>query len=408
MDYSIYQPTILGAAAENIRQAREERIQRKSEEAAAGLGDMAQIFEKIGDKPMKEMSGIAYCLSADEKNLLIPYMFSQMRAAQEGKADSAKVEDRVNKYVAILTESSEKLPDEMVLEIYRGCLENYKSPALKPLYKSLEKNDAFLDSLRRQTGQDSKELMKQFSAGTIAGYFNQLATAKTAMTGNYAEALEAVGVVKDTTLYNECMVYFIVVCNAEEYRKFKEEELYDMAKDFDEDMRKKLLLNMVKNLDTVQLRKYSGLVELFEPITGAKGSDKYAEVMEQLAPQFQNRYSVWLNQFLITKMLGKGSVADFWLSYASKIAVSVHQCGSLMLDFGKFMVIEVVDENTAYFYEYKYYKENVMPNIIDIDNESDMNAYLGGKTDLAGNNWRRMHMGDWQYSVRDYISKYSQ
>ena len=49
-----------------------------------------------------------------------------------------------------------------------------------------------------------------------------------------------------------------------------------------------------------------------------------------------------------------------------------------------------------------------MPNIIDIDNESDMNAYLGGKTDLAGNNWRRMHMGDWQYSVRDYISRFSQ
>ena len=404
----MYQPTVLGAAAEELKQIREDRIRRKEEEASAGLGECAAIFEKIGEKPLKEMSGIAYCLSADEKNLLIPYMFSQMRAAQEGKADPAKVEDHVNKYIAILTESSEKLPDDMVLEIYKGCLENYKSPALKPLYKSLEKNDAFLDSLRRQTGQDSKELMKQFSAGTVAAYFNKLANDKTVITGNYAEALEAVGVVKDTTLYNECMVYFIVICNAEEYRKFKEEELYDMAKDFDEDMKKKLLINMVKNLDTVQLRKYAGLVELFEPITGAKGSDKYNSVMEQLAPQFQNRYSVWLNQFLISKMLGKGSVADFWLSYASKISVSVHQCGSLMLDFGKFMVIEVVDENTAYFYEYNYYKENVMPNIIDIDNEADMNAYLGGKTDLAGNNWRRMHMGDWQYSVRDYISKYSQ
>lgn len=408
MNYNIYQPTILGKAAEEIRQAREDRIQRKSEEAAAGLGDMASIFEKIGEKPIKEMSGIAYCLSAEEKNLLIPYMFTQMRAAQEGKADPQKVEDHVNKYIAILTESSEKLPDDMVLEIYKGCLENYKSPALKPLYKSLEKNDAFLDSLRRQTGQDSKELMKQFSAGTVAAYFNKLATDKTAMTGNYAEALVAVGVVKDTSLYNECMVYFIVICNAEEYRKFKEEELYDMAKDFDEDMRKKLLINMVKNLDTVQLRKYSKLVELFEPITGAKGSDKYQAIMDELAPQFQQRYSVWLNQFLITKMLGKGGVADFWLSYASKISVSVHQCGSVILDFGKFIVIEVVDDNTAYFYEYNYYKENVMPNIIDIETESDMNSYLGGKTDLAGNNWRRMHVGDWQYSVRDYISKYSQ
>ena len=72
MDYNIYQPTILGKAAEEIRQAREDRIQRKSEEAAAGLGDMASIFEKIGEKPIKEMSGIAYCLSAEEKNLLIP------------------------------------------------------------------------------------------------------------------------------------------------------------------------------------------------------------------------------------------------------------------------------------------------------------------------------------------------
>jgi hypothetical protein len=107
-------------------------------------------------------------------------------------------------------------------------------------------------------------------------------------------------------------------------------------------------------------------------------------------------------------MLKKGPVADFWLSYASKIAVSVHQCGSLILDFGKFVVIEVVDSNTAFFYEAGYYKENVVPNIIDINTETDMNSFLGSKTDLAGNNWRRMHVGDWQYSVRDYISRYSQ
>ena len=408
MDYKMYQPTVLGAAAQEIEKMREDRIKRKAEEAAAGLGECAKIFEKIGEKPIKEMKGIAYCLSQEEKNLLIPYMFSQLKAAQEGKADSRKVEDHVNKYISILTESSEKLPDDMVLEIYKGCLENYKSPALKPLYQSLEKNDAFCDSLRRQTGQDARELMRQFAAGSVSSYFNKLATEKTVSTGNYAQALEAVGVVKDTALYNECMVYFIVICNAEEYRKFKEEELYDMAKDFDEGMMKRLLINMVKTLDTVQLRKYSSLVELFEPVTGARGSDKFTAIMDELSPQFQNRYAVWLNQFLITKMLKKGPVADFWLSYASKIAVSVHQCGSLILDFGKFVVIEVVDSNTAYFYEAGYYKENVVPNIVDITTETEMNTYLGSKTDLAGNNWRRMHMGDWQYSVRDYISRYSQ
>ncbi len=408
MEYTMYQPTVLGNAAENLKQMREDRIKRKAEEAAAGLGECAKIFEKIGDKPIEEMEGIAYCLSADEKNLLVPYIFSQMKAAHEGKADPAKVEERVSKYVNILTNSQDKMPDDVVMEIYTGCQENFKSQALKPLYVTLEKDDAFCNSLRRQCGQDAKELMRQFAAGTIAAHFNKLATAKTGQNGNYAAALEMVGVVKDTALYNECMVYFIVICNAEEYRRFKEEELYDMAKDFDETMMKKLLINMVKNLDTVQLRKYSSLVELFEPITGAKGSDKYNKVMEELSPQYQSRYAVWLNQFLITKMLGKSSVADFWLSYASKISVSVHQCGSLLLDFTKFMVIEVVDENTAYFYEMNYFKENVQPNIIDFETESELNQYLAGNTDLAGNNWRRVHMGDWQYSVRDYISRYSQ
>jgi hypothetical protein len=408
MEYTMYQPTVLGNAAENLKQMREDRIKRKSEEAAAGLGECAKIFEKIGEKPIEEMEGIAYCLSADEKNLLVPYIFSQMRAAHECKADPAVVEDHVNKYVRILTNSQDKMPDDVVMEIYKGCQENFKSQALKPLYETLEKDDAFCNSLRRQCGQDAKELMRQFAAGTIAEHFNKLATAKTGQNGNYAAALEMVGVIKDTALYNECMVYFIVICNAEEYRRFKEEELYEMAKDFDEPMMKKLLINMVKNLDTVQLRKYSSLVELFEPITGAKGSDKYNKIMEELAPQYQSRYAVWLNQFLITKMLGKSTVADFWLSYASKISVSVHPCGSLLLDFGKFTVIEVVDENTAYFYEMNYFKENVAPNIIDFETESELNQYLAGNTDLAGNNWRRVHMGDWQYSVRDYISRYSQ
>ena len=407
MEYTMYEPSVLGAAAENIRQQREDRIKRKAEEASAGLGECARIFEKIGEKPLSEMQGIAYCLSAEEKNLLIPYMFSRMKAAQEGQADPKTVEDHVNKYISILTESSEKIPDDVVMDIYRGCQDNFKSPALMPLYKRLEKDDAFCDSLRRQSGQDAKELMHQFAEGNVAAYFNKLATAKTGQNGNYAQALEMVGVVKDTALYNECMVYFIVICNAEEYRKFKEEDLYEMAKDFDDDMKKKLLINMVKNLDTVQLRKYASLVELFEPVTGAKGSEKYIAVMEDLAPQYQSRYAVWLNQFLITRMLGKTDVANFWMNYSSKISVQVHPCGSVILDFGKFVVIEIVETNTAFFYEMGYYKENVSPNIIDFETEKDLSAYLSGKTDMnAGMNWRRVHMGDWQYSVRDYISKY--
>ena len=78
MEYTMYQPTVLEKAAENLKQMREDRIKRKSEEAAAGLGECAKIFEKIGEKPIEEMEGIAYCLSADEKNLLVPYIFSQM------------------------------------------------------------------------------------------------------------------------------------------------------------------------------------------------------------------------------------------------------------------------------------------------------------------------------------------
>lgn len=406
METAMYQPTMLKQASENIRKMREDRIARKAQEAGRSEGECAALFEKIGDRPFKETAGISCLLSDDEKKLMVIFMFAQLKAADEGKLPTDKVEARVKNYIAILTE--EGLNDDIAIEMFKGCQDYYKSKALMPLFKLLREDKQFGDTIFRICGQNSVELMDAFIDGTISEYFNKAAGEKTGQDGNYAQALELVGVIKDTTLYRECMVYYVVICTADDYRNIGEEELYRIAESFSDEMRKKLLINMISNMDTVQLRKFAKLVGLFKNITGEKDTERYNRCFEDLSPQFQTRYATWLNQYIITDTLGKSDVADFWYNYAGKTAVKVHSCGCLMLEFPRFVVFEMINENTAYFYGLDYYKENIVPNTLEMTDENMMVDFLKNKTEIGGSqplNWRRAHIGDWQFPVRDYLSQ---
>ncbi|MCQ2495758.1 MAG: hypothetical protein MJ131_04110 [Lachnospiraceae bacterium] len=405
METAMYQPTKLAMASENIRKMREDRIARKAQEAGRSEGECAAIFERIGDRPFGEVAGIAYCLSDEEKRLMVVFMFAQLKAAGEGEIDKALVEKRVKNYIAILTE--EGVTEEIAIEMFKGCQEYYKNDAIKPLFKLLREDDEFGRCLEKMTGQEPGPVLDAFIDGTISEYYNKAATALPDVEGGYAKALEQVGVIRDTALYKECMVYYVVICSSDEYRNIGEAELYNIAEGFTPEMRRKLLINMVSNMDTVQLRKFAKLVGLFKDVTGEKDSERYNRCFEDLAPQYQTRYATWLNQYIITESLGKSAVADFWYNYAGKIAVRQLPSGCLMLEFNRFVVIETIDDNAAYFYGTDYFRANVIPNIAGMEQENLLVDFLKNKTEMGGQqplNWRRAHIGDWQFPVRDYLS----
>lgn len=405
MDTAMYQPTMLKQASENIRKLREDRISRKAQEAGRSEGECAAIFERIGDQPFNRVAGISYCLSDEEKKNLVVFMFAQLKAAGEGLIDPEKVESRVKNYIAILTE--EGLTDDVAVEMFKGCQDYYKSKSIQPLFKLLRDDSRFAECVKRICGQDAREVMDAFIDGTVSEYYNKTASDRAEAEGGYAKALEAIGVIRDTTLYKECMVYYVVVCSAEEYRNIGEEELYNIAEGFSNEMRKKLLVNMISNMDTVQLRKFAKLVGLFREVTGEKDSERYNECFEKLSPQFQTRYATWLNQYIITDTLGKSEVADFWYNYAGKMAVRVLECKCLLLQFNRFAVLEMTEENTAYFYGLEYFQQNVIANIMELSLEKEVTDFLKNKTEIGGSqpmNWRRAHIGDWQFPVRDYLS----
>lgn len=405
----MYEPKVLGEAVERIKKLREDRIAAKANQAEKSEGECATLFENLSKKDEKELQGIGYCLSEQEKMLLVTYMFNKVETAGEDESKISEASEYVRKYSVILTED---MSTDMTIELYKGCQQFYGSAALNPLYDSLANSEEFTKLFTEKYELDGQKVMDAFVNNTIGEFMNKQASKKTNM--GYAQALESVGVIRDTKLYKKCMVFFVVVCEGDDYRAMGTDDLYSVSAAFSDEMLLKLFSNMIQKLDTVQLRKFVKLVERFVPLVGTKGSATYEHVMMKygLDATYQNRYDTWVNQYSVAKVFGEGESADFWYGYAGKTIMDILPSGCMTIKFNTFTVIESPLSETAYFYGQEYYDKEVAANVNDEESEEKIVEFLNSKTGFGGtgeyaNNWRKGHRGSWKYDVMDYINKHN-
>lgn len=405
----MYEPTKLAQAVEQIKKQREDRINAMANQAEKSEGECAALFDKLGTKPAKELRGIGYCLSDYEKSLLAKYMFKKVEDAGKDPDAVKAASDLVAKYSVILTE---EMNEDMTVALYTGCQQYYGSEAMNPLYTALSDSKEFTDMFTSKYRMDGKKIMKAFCENTIGELMNKEASAKSNM--GYAQALEAVGVIRDTMLYKRCMVYFVVVCDTDDYRAIGPDELYNVASSFNDDMLLKLFANIVQRMDTVQLRRFVKLVELFINLVGDKGTDHYMKIMQTygLDKIYQDRYNTWVNQYYVNKAFGENEVSEFWYSYAGKTEMSLHSSGVMLIKFNYFVVVESKQAETAYFYDREYFEKSVWKNIEDETEESEILEFLNTQTGFGGtgecaNNWRKAHKGSWKFDVMDYINRHN-
>ncbi len=409
---AMYEPTALAQAVETIKKQREDRINAKASQAERSEGDCALLFVKLAKMEAKELRGIGFCLTEQEKKLLVKYMFRKVKDADQDEQKCADAAGYVEKYSVILTE---EMSEEMAIELYRGCQEYYGSPAMMPLYAQLSESTEFAELYKQRYKMDAKRVMDAFRDNTIGELMNKEATAVTSKTGQgYPQALESIGVLSGTRLYNRCMVFFVVVCDTDDYRNMGPEKLVETAQEFSDDMLLKLMANIVQHLDTVQLRKFVQLVGKFIPLTGPRGSEQFNQVMMRygLEAVYQERYSAWMNQYIINKAFGECEASDFWYSYANKTSMELHTSGVVIIRFNNFVVVESPKGETAFFYGNEYFNSNVRGFVEMQTDEDKILDYLNTQTGFGGtgeyaNNWKKAHRGSWKFDVMDYINKHN-
>lgn len=308
----------------------------------------------------------------------------------------------------------QKLPDDMLPLLYDKCIMHYDEKNYIPIFGELKTNRRFLDAVKAKYGCNAEPLFDAMEKGGAREYVNNYAGVSGEGKSGYLEALKTFGIDEESRLYKACVQIYIVVCNAAEYKALGVGKIKELTADFDDNLERRLLKNMLRKLDAYQLRAYVSMIERFSLLTGDRGSDEFTVATNELTQQEIAKYCTWVSQYKILQTLGNGPVADFWYGFADKAEIIVHgPTKTLILDFGKFVVLELVSGEAAYFYDKEYYYDKVSAGFSLSGTEAELEKWLHDNTEWAAqgehlNHWRKAHKGNWQLDMKEYINKYQQ
>lgn len=394
----MYSTPTLEAAVAEVTKLRADRVSVKPELPVLDEAHRT-LFRRMGAIPPAKAAGLTYCLEPGEKALLADYLFGEAQDSEKETLSSVLLEE---------------MDPDGADQIYRQCLAHCDDKNYRPLFKMLNGHHAFRDIISKHYGVDTDIIMSGLLDGSAPGYFNSIAEKRTGSgQGGYMGALTELGITEGSTLYNRCAELYILVCPAAEYKKIGAEKLLKLAEGWDDTLRQRLLENMLRELDAFQLRTFVSLLDIFISMTGYVGSPDFKRVLVNVNEINKKKYSLWISQYLVMKTLEDEERSKFWLEYIERCTVSIHRpSGSLLLDFGKFSVIELKSGEAVYFYDEDYYRNVVLDGINMASSEKELDDWLKNKTEWAsqGDNsmhWRKAHFGNWQMDVRNYIAKYS-
>ena len=390
----MYTTACLEQAVANAAAAREERL--KQQARPVELDDSyRRLFARMGAVAPEQARGLGFCLEPKEKALLCEYLFTEA-------ADSEK---ETLSYALL-----EELDKSSVVPIYKQCLNKYDDPNFKPMFKRLRASKSFTEALSEAFDFRAETVLEALNQGTIVDYINSEAGDRAAETeGGYIGALRSFGIDETMPLYRKCAELYVVVCDAKEYRRLGVDSLMSMTREFEVDHKTRLLRNMLNVMDDFQLQTFVPMIEEFVEITGDKGSGQYKEALGGLSSANLDKYELWTSKYKIRKVLGDGEISKFWYDYAGRAGVSeLEGLNTLLFDFGSFMVFEIADNEAAYFYDTKYYRNTVMQGLGQVHSGAELEEWLREKTQWSASgehqsHWRKAHRGQWQLAFREYI-----
>ena len=387
------------AAVGHIQDMRSERLARRAAQTVPReLDDRYRaMFAKMGKFRGSYIKGLGFCLEPAEKALLAKYLFTEAADSEKNTLSAALMED---------------LDRDTAKGLFEECILHYDDMGYKPMFETLRTHKGCAGIVENEYGYKPDRAFGAMLEGKAPEYFNGVASMKaTSGEEGYFDALEEIGVPRDCGLFEKCAQLYILVCDAKDYKRFGAEELIRATQNWNKDLKRRLLENMLAKLDEFQLRAFVPMLDMFMELTGEEGSATYEQCMAGISGINRRKYAHWMSQYVIFGAFGTGERTEFWLDYIDRYKVSQHgPSGALIFDFGSFKVIEFKSDLAAYFYDTEYFEQKVVDGLAAARSEADLDSWLEKRTDWAmkddGENdmhWRKAHKGNWKQDMRDYI-----
>ncbi len=396
-----YPVTGLTAAVRKLTEDTEARRSKKTVYPDSLDDKYRTMFAKMGTVRGRYVKGLGFCLEPEEKALLAQYLFTEAKESEKPTLSSALMED---------------LDDRTARGLYTQCIRNYDDKGYRPMFEALRVNRRFADVVEKEFGYKPDSAFAAILDGRAPEYFNGVAAMKTGSGGEgYFEALEKLGILKNFKLYEECAKLYVLVCDAKEYKRIGAEQLLEVTGDWSDDLKRRLLGNMLTKLDEFQLRAFIPMLDMFIKLTGPQGSPAYEQNMAGIPEKTRRKYLNWMNQQLIFAAFGQCERAEFWVGFIENCRITKHgPSGALIFDFGSFKVIEFKNDLAAYFYDTEYFDRVVADGLATAGSERELDAWLEKRTDWVQKDdddnklhWRKAHMGNWKIDMLEYIRSHS-
>lgn len=468
----MYEISALKQAASDVRARRDERVARNSQPLELD-DEYRALFARMATVSLANAAGLGYCLEPREKNVLCTYLFTEANPAEKDVLGAALLEDleterdaslietiyhkslahyrddalrtffdnsiRCSTYVEYISGKYRFNPAGLLSAMSHGNAPEFLTDtAGRIINRTVVAKDT--TQATQQAGQEATTQADQEAtqAGQEAAQAGQAATqadqeatrigqeatqadqktsTKPAQSDNsrenYSDTLKSFGLEESTELYETCMELFVLICNAKEYRRIGVTELTATAEKFSNEHKIRLLRNMLTVMDDFQLQDFVPMIDIFTKVTGLKGSDSYSYALAGLDSSCTDKYELWICKYNIEKVLGDGPIARFWYDYATDAGITTTDMpqDTLFIDFKTFGIIEIRDNEAAYFYNSEYIKETVSVGLSACENGEELEKWLHDCTEWSASkehaaHWRKAHAGQWQLAFREYIAEF--
>lgn len=360
-----------------------------------------ELFDKVAASKGKQQGSWAYCFTEGELLLLADYIFSEH--------SKSKTEEEIQAMLAVFCKSENT---KHINILYKEWQNHFEEPRYAGIFHMIYEVDGYRAFFQDEYDVNVVELDENVRLGKTVEYFNHLAgQLSDGAYVTYCKRLQECGIDENTLLYKECINMYALVCDGKAYVRMGVEVVKDFMRNLVADARIRMMQNMLKVLDSFQLKMFVSIVPLFREYVGEYDSETYRLIINPLSKAEKDKYVLWQNQFLIFEILGEGERSEFWMSYADKSIIAKHnRANVIFLTFAGFTVIEFEKGEAAYFFNNEYMKEKVEPLICDMENEADIEDCIYNNTEWSldkthKDHWRKAHLGTWQLDMKSYMSR---
>lgn len=289
---------------------------------------------------------------------------------------------------------------EVLYEQWQSSYDNYECNRF--IKEQLQINEKFIMLIRGYNL--SEEIFDDIlSSNIIASRFGKECVNRHFPSGySLLNKMNYFGVKADTRLYNDCQFLFYTFCNKQDYLSASKSELLSVIRKYGDSALKAFLYRFLELLTLTELEQFYELTRYFSLSLGELTQAKCIAFFSDATDEIKEKYRDWINRYKINQYFENDARSRFWKQYQFKSVERFNSSNSVLMEFDKYYAIEFLGDSMGpiYFYEKEIFNSKVRQWVRMLNN-SDLRQKLYHNPNL--HSYRKVHSGDWQWSVNSVL-----